>query len=119
MSAFPNNKNRVVALKMKAAAVASLLFLASPFVEASIVLEGRPIADSRQRIVSTYPAYSATAYAMARSHAWMRYERTQGMGEVGMVAVPYAGAWRATTPREASLRNNLSRAQAYRIGGRW
>lgn len=111
MSAFPNSR---------VWGVLSVMLLAAPAADATIVLDGRAsLSASGERITASYPAYSATGYALARSHAWMKYERATGAGASGLVAVPYAGSWRASTPRENSVRSNIARAQSYRIGGRW
>lgn len=115
MSAFPNSK-----VPGLLSSVSLVLLMASSAADATIVLDGRAsFTDSRGQVPMRYPAYSATGYAIARSHAWMKYERGSGTGAAGLVAVPYAGALSATTSREASLRSNLARAQSYRIGGRW
>ena len=119
MSAFLNSE-----MKMIRACLALLLLAAfGTNASATIVLDGysihaHPLAGVGRVAYPAYPAYSASGYVMARSHAWRTYARDAQRGAPALVGVSQAGAWSATSVREASVRNNLARAQAYRLGGR-
>ncbi len=115
MSAFQSNDPRGAGLMALTAAV--LMFISSP-APAIIVFDGqyRVAADAAtQRLHATSLGYSS-----ARSHAWMSYRNSAGHGignGRGLVAVPLRGAWMASSASQASVRVNVARAQAYRMGG--
>lgn len=116
--------------EMKACGLFLALLLAAPMASATIVFDGRlahvhspaGVGYAGHAAHLAYPVYqvsSPAGYVMARSHVWRIYGRNTQRGASALVGVPQAGAWNATSVREASVRNQVARAQAYRLGGRW
>lgn len=61
-------------------------------------------------------AQTETGYLIQRSHAWRGYSRTDPRTGALLVYPPAMGAVGApSSPRQVELRNNISRAQAYRL----
>lgn len=60
---------------------------------------------------------SQAAYLMQRSRSWSGYRRSEARTGLPLVAVPAVGGQvTASSARQASVREHLARAQAYRLG---
>lgn len=112
MSAFPNNKPHVRVMF-------ALLVLSAP-AAATIVFDGKtgksPTGSAIER--SVLASSSNAGYSVARSRAWMKYERGNRASGMGLVGAPLNGAWMASSTSQFNARTHVARAQAYRLGDR-
>lgn len=68
-------------------------------------------------MVPTMERATESSYLMQRSLAWATYRRGDKSTGLPLVYVPsVSGAVSATSPRQANVREHLSRANAYRLG---
>lgn len=111
-------------MKLAHAFSASILLLSALPVAAEIVIEGGVAVSfaphsglrSMPSIVFVAPSASASPdlnYNLQRAHAWSSYQRGNNATGAGLVFSPALGA--PQSPRQSSVRGNISRAQAFRL----
>lgn len=67
-------------------------------------------------LVPTTERATQSSYLMQRSLAWQAYQRRDRNTGLPLVYVPsVSGAASATSPRQANVRENMARANAYRL----
>jgi hypothetical protein len=100
--------------------VVGVLMTLSVSAWATIVMDGR-VGHSRSGVVGgvvvhSMPVSTVTSYSLARSRAWMNYQRGDAMTSRNLVGVPLAGAWMSSSASQTNARTHVARAQAYRQG---
>ena len=112
MSAFPNNRAHVRVML-------ALLALSTP-AAATIVFDGKGGRSPTGSVIerSMLASSSNAGYSVARSRAWMKYERGDRASGMGLVRAPLNGAWMSSSTSQFNARTHVARAQAYRLGDR-
>lgn len=76
----------------------------------------RQVMSSIVMIPSSAQRGTESSYLMQRSLSWAAYQRADRNTGLPLVYVPsVSGAMSATSPRQANVRDHLSRANAYRL----
>ena len=94
---------------------AEIVFLSVGTAQAPSYIASRPGMSSIIMVPVTERA-TESSYLMQRSLAWQTYQRRDRSTGLPLVYVPsVSGAMSATSPRQANVRENIARANAYRL----
>jgi|GEM_PF-1706437 len=104
-----------IALTCSFMANAEIVFLAAGSAQAPNYVYNRQVMPSIVMVPVTERA-TTSSYLMQRSLSWSIYRRGDKNTGQPLVYVPaVSGAMSATSPRQASVRENMARANAYRL----
>lgn len=104
-----------ITLTCASVAEAEIVFLTSGAVQSPNYVFNRQVMPSIVMVPVTERA-TTSSYLMQRSLSWSAYHRSDKNTGQSLVYVPsVSGAMSATSPRQANVRENMARANAYRL----